>query len=134
MRQLSVVICLGLSLAGCADKDEYQLVMTVQVENTARPCGPGIQYCIDSNPASGELTGRLNLEGTPHLYVRAGCEGDGERVGDSVFVSFARAGVGTCYSFNIRVLVDGDRVAGIWGEGSDGHGGGKAGALVGFRD
>ena len=133
MRSLSTLVLL-LALAGCDTEDKFLLLMTAQVKNTSRPCGPSIQYCVDSEPTTGELTGRLTMSNPPHLFVREGCEGDGEQVGDSVFVFFARAGVGSCYTFNIRVRVDGDRVTGHWGEGSDGHGGGIGGTLVGFKN
>jgi hypothetical protein len=136
--RLVVAGVIALAIAACGGgKDEFELHMTAEIENTSRLCGgTGIQYCLDSKPASGQLTGRLDMGNPPHLFVRKGCEGDGERVGDSVFVNFAAASVpgGTCYTFNIRARIDGDRISGRWGEGKDGHGGGITGTLEGFRN
>lgn len=135
MRYLTLIAALSVATTACSDGETFELHLIREVTSTSRLCGPSIQYCLDSSPASGQLPpARLKMKGTPHLVVRAGCEGDGERVGDSVFVSFARAGTGTCYWFSIRARIAGDRITGRWKEGTDGHGAGTSGSLEGFRD
>jgi hypothetical protein len=119
-------------VSACSDSETYELQFALETVTVTVSC-PQTLYCAQTSPATGELPpGRLVMKDTPHLFVRNGCEGDGERKGDSVIVAIPFS-LGGCYGFDFRARVDGNAVTGRWTEQTDCHYGAKRGSLTGVR-